>query len=170
MSDDDKAERSKIAKINWDSMTDEEKENLRKKAGKAVRDAAENGSKLERFLLIELQRKGYKVNFHKTNVVTNEELEMDLFLPETNPPIAIEVDGPAHFFPIWGEESLAKHITADNQKNGLLIESGYKVIRIKHLVKNLSEIHKRKVLTSLLEVLSSIESGSENNLFEIEVK
>lgn len=173
MSDEEKKSRSDIAKENWDNMTFEEHQNLKKKAGAAVRQSAEHGSKLERYLLIELQRKGYKVEFHRENVVSNEKLQLDLFLPETVPPIAIEIDGPSHYFPIWGEESLAKHLLADKQKNGLLIEAGYVVLRIKHLVKNLSEIHKRRVLTSVVDVLESISiklPADNERLIEIEVK
>lgn len=173
MSAEEKEERSKIAKENWDNMTKEERESLQKKAGQAVRESAEIGSKMERYLLIELQRQGYKTNFHAECVVSNEKLQMDLLLPDMDPPVVIEIDGPAHFFPIWGEESLIKHINADREKNGLLIQSGYIVIRVKHLVKNLSEIHKRKVLTSLLNVLDCISirvPPETERLIEIEVK
>lgn len=173
MPDEERASRSQIAKDNWDAMTTEDRENLRKKAGEAVREAAELGSKLERYLLVELQRKGYKVEFHRESLIANEKLEMDLFLPNFSPPVVIEVDGPAHFFPIWGEESLTKHLNADRMKNGLLLEEGYVVIRIKHLVKNLSEIHKRRVLNAVLTELKRLEVSKANEnerLIEIEVK
>lgn len=169
----EKESRSQMAKDNWEAMTFDERQNLKKKAGAAVRESAEHGSKLERYLLFELRRNGYQVEFHRENLVNNEKLQMDLFLPELEPPIVIEIDGPAHFFPIWGEESLVKHLNSDRLKNGLLLEAGYIVIRIKHLVKNLSEIHKRRVLTSLLEVLQSIERtlpAEDKRLIEIEVK
>lgn len=173
MNQEEKDERSKIAKENWENMSNEEREALQKKAGQAVRKTAELGSKLERYLLIELQRKGYKVSFHTECLVSNEKLQMDLLLPDIKPPVVIEIDGPAHFLPIWGEEALKKHLNADKQKNGLLLEAGYIVIRIKHLVKNLSEIHKRKVLTKTLEVLEYISMHTlleEKRLIEIEVK
>lgn len=173
MSDEDRESRSKLAKENWDNMTTEERQNLKKKASDAVRKSAELGSKLERHLLVELQRNGYKVEFHREALVSNEKLEMDLFLPNFFPPVVIEVDGPAHFFPIWGQESLTKHLTSDKIKNGLLLESGYVVIRIKHLVKNLSEIHKRRVLAAVLETLDKLKTNKVNDserLIEIEVK
>ncbi len=169
----EREQRSKMAKDNWDAMSDEERVELKKKAGEAVRESAELGSKLERHLFIELQRSGYKVEFHRENLVSNEKLQMDLFLPNFTPPVVIEIDGPAHFFPIWGEESLTKHLTADKMKNGLLLEEGYVVIRVKHIVKNLSEIHKRRVLAAILEVLQKLEDSKptdEERLIEIEVK
>ena len=120
-------------------------------------------------MLLELSRKGYRSEFHRKNVVVNEDLEVDILLPDCG--VAIEVDGPAHFFPIWGEESLEKHLKADFEKNGLLINAGFKVIRIKHLVKSISENHKRQVLTKVISVLECIKDGSlQEKLIEIEVK
>ena len=74
-------------------------------------------------------------------------MEIDLFIPELK--IAIEIDGPAHFFPIWGAGNLQKHIKADAKKSGLLLSQGFVVIRVKHLTRNLSEKHKRDVLKQL---------------------
>lgn len=170
ISQEEKERRIQTAKTNWENIPEDEKEELRKLAAEAVRDTAKNGSKLEKFLLIELRRKGYRVEFHRENLVTNEKLQTDIFLPDQN--VIIEIDGPAHFFPIWGEESLTKHLNADRQKNGLLIQSGYCVIRIKHLVKTISEIHKRKVLTAVLGMLKSINEKfpePDKRLIEIEV-
>lgn len=166
----EKERRIQLAKDNWDDISEIDKSELRRLAAEAVRDTAKNGSKLEKYLLIELGRRGYKVEFHRENLVANEKLQTDLFLPDAN--VIIEIDGPAHFFPIWGEDSLTKHLNADRQKNGLLIESGYCVIRIKHLVKTISEIHKRKVLTKIVDLLQSIkEKFPEPNyrLIEVEV-
>jgi very-short-patch-repair endonuclease len=173
LSSEEKERRSKVAKENWENLEDKDRERIQKAAGEAIRESAEIGSKLERFLLIELGRRSYKVVFHKEAVVENEKLQLDLFLSEMNPPVVIEIDGPAHFFPIWGEESLQKHISADQQKNGLLLQSGYIVLRVKHLTKNLSEIQKRRALTDILNVLESISlktPDEDKRLIEIEVK
>ena len=56
----------------------------------------------------------------------NENLEIDLFIPALK--TAIEIDGPAHFLPIWGQQSLERHIRADAQKAGLLINRGFVVL------------------------------------------
>jgi len=170
MSENERARRSQIAKENWESMPDDEREEFRKAASEAVRESAEFGSKLERFLVIELRRNGYKPDFHRTHLVASEKLEMDIYIPELN--TVIEVDGPAHFYPIWGEENLAKHLVSDNKKNGLLINGGFVVIRVKHLVKSISQIHKRKVLTKVLDTLNCIKSNfpeEDKRLIEIEV-
>jgi very-short-patch-repair endonuclease len=151
-----KEKRVLLAKQQWEAMSEEQREQFRKLAAEAVRKAAEEGSKLEKFLLIELKIHNYTVLFHKTNMISREELQVDLYLPDLK--VAIEVDGPAHFYPIWGEQNLAKHLTADHAKTGLLLAGGYVLIRIKNLAKNVSKIQYRNLLTNLLERLESIKT------------
>jgi very-short-patch-repair endonuclease len=150
----ERQERVDKSRLQWYNMTELERDNLRKSAAIAVRAAAKDGSKMERFLQIELTKKGYDVVFHKTGLIASETLEVDLFLPQLN--TAIEVDGPAHFLPIWGEDNLQRHVNADAHKSGLLLLQGFVVIRIKHIAKNLSDKHKRDVLEQLLEALNKI--------------
>ena len=57
------------------------------------------------------------IEYHKKGIVPNSNLEVDIYLPEMG--AAIEIDGPSHFLPIWGEEALSKTIKSDNEKNGL---------------------------------------------------
>ena len=45
----------------------------------------------------------------------------------------IEIDGPSHFLPIWGEDKLQKQINADLRKSGALLSKGYAVVRVKSL-------------------------------------
>lgn len=149
-------ERVDKAKEQWYNMTEQERENLRKAAAIAVRQAAKDGSQMEQFLSSELSNAGYQILFHEKNIIPNENMEIDLFVPAIN--VAIEIDGPAHFYPIWGEDNLQKHINADAHKSGLLLNCGFVVIRIKHLTKNLSDKHKRDVLKTLLPILKNIES------------
>jgi very-short-patch-repair endonuclease len=143
------------AKKQWYNMTENERDNLKNAAAKAVRQAARNGSKMEIFLTKMLQQEGYDTIFHKTGLIPNDNLEVDIFIPAIN--TAIEIDGPAHFFPIWGEDNLQKHISADNRKTGLLLNHGFVIIRIKHLTKNLSEKNKREVFDCLMVELKRIE-------------
>lgn len=159
------------SRTQWYNMTEQERELLRKSAAEAVRQAAKDGSKMEKFLMVELNKKGYEVIFHKTGLIPNNNLEIDMFIPSIN--CAIEIDGPAHFFPIWGEENLQKHIKSDAHKTGLLLGYGFVVIRIKHLTKNLSEKHKRDALNSLCDLLKKIEKkfpSKGNRYIELEVK
>ena len=71
----------------------------------------------------------YKVDFHKEQTLSNTKLQIDLFLPSMN--IAIEVDGPSHFEPVWGDDSLKRNKKYDNKKEGLITGKGWHLIRIK---------------------------------------
>lgn len=138
----------------WESMSDHDKEVLRKSAALAIRTASKDGSKIENFLRKDLTNKGWQVIFHKTGLIVNNNLEVDLFLPTVK--TIIEIDGPTHFLPIWGEESLKKHIKADTHKSGLLLGAGFVIIRVRYLVKNLSEKHKRDLSSEINEILNRI--------------
>ena len=130
MSDKERKRRSKIAKANWKSMTAQQKEDMRSKGIAAIQLAATNGSKLEQFFKKSLNDAGFAVNMHQM-IIPSENLEIDLYIPELK--TIIEVDGPSHFLPIWGEEKLQKQINADLRKSGALLSKGYIVIRIKSL-------------------------------------
>ena len=84
---------------------------------------------LTRFILDSLLQDGYKVDFHKEQSLLNTKLQIDLFLPSMN--TAIEIDGPSHFLPVWGEDALAKNISYDQKKQGLILGKGLALIRIK---------------------------------------
>ena len=130
MSDKERKRRSKMAKANWKSMTAQQKEDMSSKGIAAIRLAATNGSKLEQFFKKSLNDAGFAVNMHQM-IIPSENLEIDLYIPELK--TIIEVDGPSHFLPIWGEEKLQKQINADLRKSGALLSKGYIVIRIKSL-------------------------------------
>ena len=114
-------------------------------------------SKIEKFIHEGLTKLGWEVIFHKRGLVSNEKLEVDLFIPSIK--TAIEIDGPAHFLPIWGEENLQKHIRADAQKAGLLINRGFVVLRVKNIIRNLSQKNMRETLISVVEQLVKIEKN-----------
>lgn len=156
-------------KEKWKAMPESKKREIRESAGEGIRRAAKEGSNLEKFLLFYLTTNGIDVTFHKKGLL-NENLEVDLFLPSCK--IAIEIDGPSHFFPIWGEDKLAAVISADNHKSGLLISNGFAMIRIKYLVKKLSNKRKEELGTKILEVINRIKDefpSIEHRFIEIEV-
>ena len=155
LTDEQRADRVIQCQEQWEKLTPEQKHNLQQAAGAAIRMAAKDGSKMEKFLTSALQKEGYDVIFHKKGLVINSNLEVDLFIPALK--VAIEIDGPAHFFPIWGQDSLNKHIKADAEKSGLLLHGGFCVLRIKHLVKSLTEKHKRDVAGVVIAELKKIE-------------
>ena len=169
MEDTERDRRSKLSKKQWDEMSEEEKANLRKLAAAAVRKASKEGSKIEKFIHEGLTTAGYEVIFHKRGLIANDKMEVDLFLPTLK--TAIEIDGPAHFLPIWGEANLQKHIRADAQKAGLLINRGYAVLRVKNIIRNLSSKNMRDALNAVIVELQKIEKkfpAPSKRLIEIE--
>lgn len=112
----------------WENMPDDEKQERIQKATSKIRDTAAVGSKLENYLHEELLKAGYKVAFHKKHALKNAQLELDMLLTDYG--IVIEVDGPSHFKPVWGEDKLKQTQQADQQKNGLIIASNFKIIRV----------------------------------------
>ena len=150
MEEEEREERSKKARQQWESMSESDKENLRKKAAEAVLKASREGSKIEKFLFNSLTNSGYSVLFHKKGLI-DDKFELDLFIPELK--VAIEIDGPAHFFPIWGEEALQKNIRSDIQKSGLILGAGFVMIRVKNISKSLSKKSQRDTLNTVLSAL-----------------
>ena len=69
----------------------------------------------------------------------------------------IEIDGPSHFLPIWGEEKLQKQIKADDQKTGLILSKGFEIIRVKNMLDFVSLASKEKMVVSVTEQLQNID-------------
>ena len=169
MSEKEKNRRVQMAKENWDSMSDEQRHKMNQLAFDAIRRAAKEGSKLERVILDALESEGYRVDFHNKNLIPMQKMEIDLYIPELK--VIIEVDGPSHFFPIWGVDSLNKQIEFDSKKEGVLLSRGFAVIRIK-AINTLSLKRKDDVLEKILDHLSKIKKKfppKSKRLIEIEV-
>lgn len=162
-------ERSLTSKKQWEAMSTEEREKLTRAGIEAVLRAAKEGSKLEKFLRDSLTSAGYEIEYHK-NDFPDGKLQIDLFVPKLS--VAVEIDGPSHFSPIWGDEKLQRTIESDQKKSGLLIGMGLVVIRVKYPCKTLSQKTQRDILASLLKKLHEIEHefpDKENRLIELEV-
>ena len=162
---------SKVGKKNWDEMPTSKKEEMRRMALEAVREASKIGSKTERHLNNALTKEGYSVIFHKDGLVPGSKLEVDLFLPEIK--TAIEIDGPGHFLPIWGEEKLQKQQSSDIIKQGILIDHGYAILRIRQVDKSISMTRMNKLLEVVLSELDKINKkfpSKKKRLIEIEVQ
>jgi len=148
------------ARLNWEKKTEDEKNNILKQANDAVRLAGKTGSKLEKFLLSELIKLGYSVEFHKEQSILNTKLQIDLFVPILN--TAIEVDGPSHFEPVWGDDALKRNKKYDNKKTGLIIGKGLFLIRIKQ-TKDFSKSRSSIILSELLQTLENIKNNNITN-------
>ena len=155
MSDKERAKRVKIAKQNWKSMPAQQKENMRSKGIAAIRTAATEGSKLEKFIQSRLEKDGFRVKMHEM-IIPSENLEIDLYIPELK--TIIEVDGPSHFLPIWGDDHLRKQEQFDLKKNGTLLSRGFVIIRVKAL-NSVSLSRNKKLLDKIIEHLESIKES-----------
>lgn len=142
MPEEQKKKISKEAQKRWEKISPEKKRSMQENAGRALRMAAIEGSKAEKSLKGKLLEGGYDVMLHKRNLIEGN-FEIDLFLPEIN--TIIEIDGPQHFVPIFGEKKLRETIKFDSIKNGLLLKKGFCVIRIKYMCKHISQSVERRL-------------------------
>jgi len=149
---------------NWQTMNEEIKSGILKSANEAARLSSKTGSKLEKFLLNKLLQDGYRIDFHKEQMLSNTKLQIDLFLPTMN--LAIEVDGPSHFSPIWGQEALDRNKKYDEKKNGLLTGKGLSLIRIKQ-TKDFSTARALSIYEKLLIIITD-QTFKKHTLIEIE--
>jgi hypothetical protein len=69
--------------------------------------------------------------------------------------IAIEVDGPSHFLPVWGDDALSRNKNYDSKKEGLIIGKGLLLIRIQQ-TKDFSKTRAELVYSRLLDVINGI--------------
>lgn len=153
--------RSVLAQQNWENLSEDEKQDRFNRANKAVRDTSKTGSKLEKYLHEFLIKEGHKVEPHKEQILLDTKLHVDLFLPSED--IAIEIDGPSHFTPVWGEVALKRAQAYDNKKTGLLLGRGLKLIRIKQ-TKDFSKSRANLLSKKLATAIEELRLGKENYL------
>jgi len=157
MSDEMYSSRVDQSKKRWEALSDVDKDKMMSAAIKSIQVAGKEGSKLEKFLYEEIIKAGYSVQYHKKQLIQNQDLELDMYIPSLK--TIIEVDGPSHFLPIWGEEKLQKQIKADTQKSGLILSKGMVIIRIKNLSDSVCLADKEKLRLDILNCLSTIEKS-----------
>ena len=158
------------ARQRWHNLSDSEKSAMTTLAIQAIQKAGKEGSKLEKFLRKELSSNGYVVEVHKKNLIPNENLEIDMYFQELG--AIIEIDGPSHFLPIWGEEKLQKQIKADQNKTGLILSKGLVIIRVKNLSDSISLNAQENLKNRIIDILRGIENkfpSKSKRYLEIEV-
>lgn len=160
MTDSELDKRKKKAKKNWEKLSEDEKQNMLQKANEAVRKTSKEGSKLEKFILNSLLRDGYKVIFHQEQTLANTKLQIDMVIPSMN--VAIEIDGPSHFLPVWGDEALKRNVKYDQKKEGLIIGKGLCLIRIQQ-TKDFSKTRAILVYSKLKDTLEQIRNNTNKN-------
>lgn len=126
--DDEKERRREKSRESWLSQPETDRKAWLKKSHVKLKEASITGSKFEKFILAALITSKFKVQPHKKFLFEDSEMSIDIFLPVEG--ICIEIDGPSHFLPIFGEEALKKTIGRDLEKNQQLLANGYSIIRI----------------------------------------
>lgn len=163
-------ERKQRAKDIWDSKPLSEKQELRKAATRGILEAAEKGSKIEQYVQNALRDAGYIIEAHKEDLLPVGKTHIDIFLPTLM--TAIEIDGPAHFLPIWGQDKLDHHIQKDAIKNARITSGGFTLIRVKYMISSSSLAKMRYVSEEILKKLEDIQQDPakyKKQLIEIEV-
>lgn len=145
------------ARERWDAQSHEQKIDRQKRAGEALRRASTEGSKAEKFLYEHLTRDGYDVIIHKVGLVAGQKFEVDLYLPKLN--VAIEIDGPQHFLPVYGDHNLRRNIKYDAIKNGALLTRGLCILRVKYLIRHNSDSVNSKLFQLIKSELTKIEQA-----------
>jgi len=166
-------EREKIsegAQKRWSEIPEEKKRQMMEAAGRALHKTCSEGSKAERYLYSKMKKEGLDVILHKKGLIQGN-FEIDLFLPEIK--TIIEIDGPQHFLPLFGEQKLKEVIKLDSVKNGLLLKQGYCIIRIKYMLKGFSQKAARTLWEMISEQLIKIEKKfppKDKRFIELEIK
>lgn len=128
LTDEERMQRSKVQSESFAKRKD--KAAFQQKGSKAIRQAAKEGSKLEKFLIEVFKENNIDYIHHYKGIFGGTNLEADFFLPEYN--IVLEVDGPSHFTSVFGVNAYAKQAEADQKKNALVLKMGASIIRIVH--------------------------------------
>lgn len=169
LSDENYQKRVEKARETWYNLDVLVREKISSLARSALAISSKDGSKLERAVMAHLL--GLKLSpIHHYKNFPYEKLEVDIFLPANK--IAVEIDGPTHFLPIFGEDRLQETIKSDQKKNNLLLGLGYVVIRI-GFTKEVSQYQQEDMLKELEELIEEINLDFPKDgyrYFELEIK
>jgi len=156
-----KKERSDRGKKYYNSLTEDEKKEFVLRGMKAINATSRSGSKFEKFVVDELGKNNIFSETQKTALIPNEDLRVDIYIRELL--LCIEIDGPAHMIDVYNEpEKFKKRQERDREKNGLLTQFGYRVMRVRHIQK----MSKTKMLLAFERILQKIEDIKENKIEE----
>jgi very-short-patch-repair endonuclease len=156
----------KAARERWNDLPAQERQERQRLAGQGLKRASVEGSKAEKFLYKFLTKGGYDVIMHKRDLIPGEKYEIDLYLPSDK--IAIEIDGPQHFLPVFGEDRLRQTMKFDAVKNGALVGRGITVVRVKYLLRNCSAYTNMRICKMVEEAIKEY-GGKPPQIVELEI-
>jgi very-short-patch-repair endonuclease len=149
--------REKIAEqrqLEWYDKTEEERAEILQNLKDSSRAKAQSGegSNFENFLAQKLKEEGYAVEQRTQNYTPGNKFHVDIAL--YNEKIIIEVDGPTHWQPIYGEDELVKVKAKDKVKDDILNSAGWNVVRVQDSSGSTSRARFMRVLEQILNVKS----------------
>lgn len=114
----------------WAAMSEAERVEILENLKKSSRERAMSGegSNFENFLAEKLEEQGYNVEVRTKQYTPGQKFHVDIALPDDK--IIIEVDGPTHWSPIYGDDELRKVQDKDSQKDKTLTSMGWNVLRV----------------------------------------
>jgi very-short-patch-repair endonuclease len=157
--------RSQIGKSAWDKKTDSEKKNAVNKMRIGNSKKGRKGSKNENAVADMLLNYGFKIIQRSKDFTPGRRFEIDIALVKER--IAIEWDGPNHFDPIYGEESLASVKAKDKIKNYALVKSGWTVLRVRDHSTSSTMAFCRRACD---KIINTIENGDKNIVHVIDAE
>lgn len=151
--EDEKKQFVEKIKHSWSQLSKEKKKAIHRKAHKALLTAAKEGSKLEKILVKRLLDKGIEVLYHTKTMVVDSEMHFDVLLPEHG--IIIEIDGPQHRDSIFGDKKFNRQQRCDMKKEAQVLANGYKMIRIKYNGWHPREVHVKRLIQRIIELIGT---------------
>ena len=146
-----KARISEFRQQEWAEKTDDERAAILtdlQQANRAKMQSGE-GSNFENFLAEQLSAAGYMVEQRTKNWTPGQNFHVDIALP--NDKIIIEVDGPTHWSPIYGDEELQKVVIKDSRKDKALIANGWNILRVQDSSGSTTRARFKRVLDVLTD-------------------
>lgn len=147
--------RDKIAEqrqTEWYNKSQNERTQILQNLKQSSRAKAQSGagSNFENFLAEKLQEHGFKLEQRTQNYTPGKKFHVDIALYMDK--IIIEVDGPTHWQPIYGEEELKKVQAKDQGKDNTLTANGWNVLRVQDSSGSLSRARFVRVLDAVNEI------------------
>jgi very-short-patch-repair endonuclease len=153
------------ATAQWAGLDKDAKELLMAPMREGAKAQVGRGSKGENKIGDLLREHGY--NIERRSRAFSRPFEIDILLIKER--VAIEVDGPTHFDPIYGTDHLARTTARDGIKNAFLTQLGVHVIRVQDRTTSYSLSACVRATNEILEILKSID-GVSPTLWTVQLK
>lgn len=178
--DDEKLKISSSVKDKWDAGDFDKEERLKPmqeglkkhrasvliEAKKGLDETIYKGSKFELFVFNKLEEDGFKVKMHQEHIMGNDHMHYDLFI-SSDKKIAIEIDGPTHQRPVFGDKRFSLQKEKDVRKNNLSITHNIHLIRVYADYINLPLWKKEKIYLLIREQIDKLNNDNEAKVVTI---